>query len=204
MVKTRVTKNERQLIVIDGIDQSGKKTQARLLARRLRGRELRCWVWDFPIYRTPFGRHLNAYLLGRERPNLHVVHLLYAVNRWEVANRISDQMKHGIVIANRYSPSNIAYGVAHGISQKWLRSIEAGLPEPTKVIILDVPVETSFVRKRHHRDIHEEDLQYLQKVRRTYLLLAKKYGWTVLDGTASPVTVHSKIWNSVAIFLEIK
>ena len=194
-----------RLIVIDGIDQSGKRTQTELLARKIRRQGFSCVIWDFPAYQTLLGRRLKAYLTGKERPDLHVVHLLYAANKWEVAAKIDDQRKQGIVVvANRYTPSNLAYGAAHGLSLDWLTALETDLPKPTQIFILDVPVRISFRRKIRERDIHEEDVIYLKRVRKTYLRLAKKHHWTVVDGEFTPVKVHSEIWNRVARSFRIK
>lgn len=184
-----------KLIVIDGIDQSGKRTQAELLARKIRHHGSSCAIWSFPAYHTLLGRRLRAYLVGKERPNMRVVHLLYAANKWEVAAKISEQRTRGIVvIANRYSPSNLAYGVAHGLSLQWLTTLEADLPKPDQIFILDVPVKTSFRRKTRRRDRHEDDAAYLNRVRRTYLRLAKEQNWTIVNGESTPPVVHSRIW----------
>jgi dTMP kinase len=195
----KLTAKPGQLIVIDGIDQSGKKTQVELLARKVRHHGFPCVIWDFPAYQTPLGRRLKAYLTGKERPDLHVVHLLYAANKWEVAAKINDQRMRGIVvIANRYTPSNLAYGAAHGLSLNWLTALEADLPRPNRIFILDVPVKISFGRKIQQRDIHEEDAAYLNRVRKMYLQLAKERNWTVVNGEPTPTIVHSKIWKAVA------
>jgi len=194
-----------QLIVIDGIDQSGKKTQAELLARKIRDHGSSCVIWSFPAYRTLLGRLLKAYLAGKERPDLRVVHLLYAANKWEVAAKIKEQRARGsVVIANRYTPSNLAYGAAHGLSLNWLTTLEADLPKPNRIFILDVPVKTSFGRKVQQRDIHEEDAAYLNRVRRTYLRLAKKHNWTIVNGESAPSMVHSAMWKAVEKSLRAK
>jgi len=191
-----------RFLVVDGIDQSGKKTQTRLLVRRIQRQGMHCVTLDFPTYQTSVGRVLKAYLTGRERPDLHAVHLLYAANKWEVAGKVANHLKRGeILVANRYTPSNLAYGVAHGLPLYWLRMLEAGLPVPTQIFILDVPVKTSFDRKKESRDVHEEDSEYLQRVRRTYLQLARKYHWTVVNGSADPLSVHDVIWKKVASIL---
>ena len=191
------------LIVVDGIDQSGKKTQTQLLARRIRQKGVHCVAWNFPAYQTPIGRVLKAYLAGREQPDFHAVHLLYAANKWEVAKKVADQMEHGcVLVANRYTPSNLAYGVAHGLPLRWLRALEVGLPKPTRVFILDVPIKTSFRRKERSRDVHEKDSAYLQNARRAYLRLARKYHWRVVNGNADPLSVHEVIWKEVASVLK--
>jgi len=124
-----------------------------------------------------------------------VIHLLYAANKWEVATKINEQRARGtVVIANRYTPSNLAYGVAHDLSLNWLTILEADLPKPNRIFILDVPVRIAFGRKIQQRDIHEEDATYLERVRRMYLQLARKFNWTVIDGKSTPLMVHSRIW----------
>ncbi len=190
------------LIAIEGIDQAGKRTQASLLAKKVRSLGLPVSVWSFPDYTTPLGRQLKAYLAGKIRLDLHSVHLLYAANKWELAGDLGNRIERGgIVIVNRYSPSNLAYGVAHGLSPAWLNSLEDGLPKPDVVIVLDVSPRTSFKRKSRERDLHEGDLTYLRNVSRAYLRLARKYGWKIVDGQQDSETVRGLVWDRVYEFL---
>ncbi len=187
-----------RLIAIEGIDQAGKRTQAHLLAREIRKMGMPVCVWSFPDYTTPLGKELKAYLAGKVQLDLHSVHLLYAANRWEIARELFDTIgRGGVVIVNRYSPSNLAYVVAHGLPSAWLSSLEEGLPKPNVVVVLDVPPRTSFIRKIRGRDLHEGDLTYLRSVRRAYLRLAKKYGWKVVDGQHDAATVRRLVWSQV-------
>ena len=187
-----------KLIVIDGIDQSGKKTQTQLLARKARSLGYTCSIWSFPDYTTPLGRQLKNYLAGENQFDFHTVHLLYAANKWERASLIQNQIEHGrIVIINRYTPSNLAYGTSHGLMLNWLKSLEDELPRPDVVLILDVPPKVSFGRKRQRRDVHEESLPYLTNVRIAYLHLAKKFHWKIVSGTKDPRAVHIEVWKRV-------
>jgi len=187
-----------KIIAIEGIDQAGKRTQADLLAAQVRRMRKPVSVWSFPNYETPIGKQLNTYLKGRTLMDLRAVHLLYAANKWEVAGKISAKMDRGeIVIVNRYTPSNLAYGVAHGLPLHWLSALEEGLPKPNVVVVIDVSPQTSLVRKHEGRDIHEGDLVYLEKVRRAYRLLAKKYRWNIVDGREEPEEVRRLIWEKV-------
>jgi len=187
-----------RLIAIEGIDQAGKRTQARLLAAKLKRIRIPVSVWNFPDYSTPVGKQLKAYLRGSVRLDLHAIHLLYAANRWEAASKLAGKIERGdSVIVNRYTPSNLAYGVAHGLPRSWLAAIEEGLPKPDVVIVLDVSPRTSQLRKRRGRDVHESDLTYLKKVRRAYLSLAKEYGWRVVDGRGDMEKVRRLVWPRV-------
>ena len=188
-----------RLIAIEGIDQAGKKTQAHLLAAEIRKAGVIASVWNFPDYTTSIGKQLRAYLQGKIRLDLHLVHLLYAANRWEVADDLRRRLeRREAVIVNRYSPSNLAYGAAHGLPRDWLVSLEEGLPRPNVVIVLDIPPRVSAGRKRTRRDVHEADLPYLKKVRRQYLQLGSRYGWTIVDGRQDPATVRRFVWMKVA------
>jgi dTMP kinase len=205
------TMNERQrplrkkrglLIAIEGIDQAGKRTQASLLAKKIRNLGLPVSVWSFPDYTTPLGRQLKAYLAGKIQLDLHSIHLLYAANKWELSGELANRIRRGgVVIVNRYSPSNLAYGIAHGLSRAWLNSIEEGLPKPDVVVVLDVSPRTSFNRKIRERDLHESDLTYLKSVRRAYLRLARKYRWKIVDGQYDSETVRGLVWDIIYRFL---
>jgi len=188
-----------RLIAIEGIDQAGKKTQALLLAAEIRKAGVVVSVWNFPDYSTSIGKQLGAYLQGKIRLDLHSVHLLYAANKWEVADDLRCRLERGEeVIVNRYSPSNLAYGVAHGLHRDWLVSLEEGLPKPNVVIVLDIPPRVSAGRKRTRRDVHEVDLAYLKNVRRQYLQLGSRYRWKIVDGRQDPATVRRLVWMEVA------
>jgi len=187
-----------RLIALEGIDQSGKRTQAQLLAKHLRLRGRPSSILSFPDYATPLGRQLKAYLVRKRQFDYHVVHMLYAANRWEKADEIARYIRQGrFVIVNRYSPSNLAYGMAHGLKLEWLNSLEEGLPKPQLVFVLDVTPRTSFLRKSQRRDFHEQNLPYLKSVRRAYYRLAKVYRWRIVDGERESHRVHADLWKQI-------
>ncbi len=187
-----------KLVVVDGIDQSGKKTQTQMLARKIQKFGYHTSIWSFPDYATPLGRQLKLYLAGRIRFDFHAVHLLYSANKWENAASIAREVKLGrVVVINRYTPSNLAYGIAHGLSANWLERLEMDLPKPDLVLILDVSPRVSFERKRQLRDVHEENLSYLRKVRDAYLRLARKHGWKIIDGECDAGIVSLELWKFV-------
>ena len=127
-----------------------------------------------------------------------VLHMLYSLNRWESLGLIKRMIaRSDFVLADRYSPSNLAYGVSRGLSFQWLRVLDAGLPVPNLVIVLDVPVKSSFARKSKNRDVHEKDNRFLARVKRNYRILARKLDWQVVDGTRPITEVHNEIWKLV-------
>jgi dTMP kinase len=188
-----------RIIAIEGIDQSGKRTQTQLLLRRIKQIGLEADRISFPIYHSPAGRQIRRFLEGKQDYPPEALHMLYSLNRWENQALIHDLVeKADFIVADRYTPSNLAYGVSRGLSLGWLKTLDRGLPLADLVLVLDVPVRSSFARKRKHRDAHETDRQLLFRVRRCYKMLADRLGWKIVDATASVGEVESNVWNLVA------
>ena len=183
-----------RLITLEGIDQSGKRTQTQLLAQQLRKDHYRVGTISFPIYRSRTGRDIRAFLHGKLSYAPQAVHMLYSLNRWENVSLIKRHVDQSdFLIADRYTPSNLAYGVSKGLDRQWLVELDRGLPQPSLVIILDVPVPASFKRKTEGRDAHENSKRYMVRVRKNYRSLARSYGWKLLDGTVPPERVHRSV-----------
>ena len=124
--------------------------------------------------------------------------MLYSLNRWENCDRIVHALgSTDMLLTDRYTASNLAYGLAKGLDLEWLIQLDQGLPEPERVILLDVPVGYSFARKTQKRDLHENDRGLLLRVRKNYLKLASKLHWTVVDATRPTSVVHSEIWKCI-------
>jgi len=187
-----------RFISLEGIDQSGKKTQTRLLVRRLRRTGRKVATMSFPVYGSPSGQQIRAFLEGRRNYSFEAVHMLYSLNRWENLEQITEKLERSdFLVADRYSASNLAYGLARGLSLDWLVGLDKGLPVPDTVIVLDVRVPVSFDRKALDRDLHERNRRFLLGVRRAYLKLAKRYDWHLVDGTGPAEKVHQAVWEAV-------
>ena len=184
-----------RIIALEGIDQSGKRTQTRLLANVLKKKGARVSTISFPIYNSPSGRQILRFLQGKQEYPLAAFYMLYSLNRWENEEQIVKLTQNSdFVIADRYYPSNLAYGGSRGLSVEWLQGLDRGLPIASLVILLDAPVHSSFTRKSKGRDVHERDKQFLIKVRRTYGALAKKLDWKIVDATLPVEEVHEAVW----------
>jgi dTMP kinase len=190
------------LIVFEGLDQSGKKTQCNLLAEKLERKGYKVKMLSFPDYETPIGKEIKAFLNGERVYNAYVTQILYAANRWEKKEIIEEWLnKKGILIVDRYSQSNLAYGIAKGLSLKWLINLEKGLPKPNLVILIDISPITSFKRKLESRDVYEKNLDFLKKVREAYISLSKKFGWKIINGERSIMDVSKDVWNIVKHYI---
>ena len=103
------------------------------------------------------------------------------------------------MLTDRYTPSNLAYGLAKRLNLEWLTNLDRGLPEPERVLVLDVPVRYSFARKRRRRDLHESDRELLARVRKNYIKLASRFHWSVVDATRPAEMVHAEILRRIPI-----
>ena len=118
------------IIVIEGGDQAGKLTQSILLQKFLRKQKIKTKLFHFPDYETPIGKEIRKYLDGKRKFLPQVIHCLLAANRWEKLDEIiKSKEKNSVLIMNRYYQSNLVYGLANGLKQKWLESLDNGLPK---------------------------------------------------------------------------
>ena len=186
------------LLAIEGIDKAGKDTQARLLEEKMAQKKCAVKRLSFPDYETPLGKEIKKFLLGKISLRPEVRQLLYVANRWERENDMVHWLEKGaFVIADRYIPSGLAYGIANGLSLNWMLRLEEGLPKTNVVILVDIPVEVSLSRGRKG-DIYEEDRELLIKVRKSYQELAQKFNWITVNGEADVEEVFKAIWKDVA------
>jgi dTMP kinase len=170
------------LIVFEGLDQSGKQTQAERLRELLVGRDRRCELVSFPDYGTAIGAEIHRALHGERTYAADVMQLLYVANRYEMRERLAAWVAAGVVVlCDRYQASSIAYGEAQGLEAAWLADVQRFLPQPTLTILLDIPPEVAARRKAANRDLFERDLALLDRVRRSYLAQAASHGWTLVD-----------------------
>ena len=182
------------IIVIEGGDQAGKLTQSTLLEKALKKRKIKTKLFHFPDYSTPVGKEIRKYLDGKRKFPPQVIHCLLAANRWEKLNQILQaQEKNSVLIMNRYYHSNLVYGLANGLKQKWLENLDAGLPKADLVILLDVTQKESFSRQKTNRDKFEKNEEFLRKISKIYKTTAKKKRWKIIDASKSKQEVHEKI-----------
>lgn len=215
------------LVAIEGIDGSGKGTQATRLCDGLRSTGRSAGLLRFPRYDdTAFGRTVAQYLNGAfgdlQSADPHLVALVYAGDRFESLPLIrADQAAHDVLVFDRYVPSNLAHQAAKVAPAErpaflaWLQEIEYDvykLPRPDLVFWLDMPVPTAqllIARKPSRRytakqaDLHEADAGYLARTADVYRqLAADDRRWHVVPccpggELRSPDSVHQEILDAV-------
>jgi len=186
------------LAVFEGLDQSGKQTQAERLRDRLTaaGRTVR--LLSFPDYETIIGQEIGRALRGERDYSAEVMQLLYVANRYEWKAEIERERTAGtIVVCDRYLASSIAYGEAHGLDGAWLKEIQRYLPEPDVTFLLDIDPSVSARRKTVDRDRYERDLSLLSRVRESYLRQAAEAGWVRLDAARPPDVIAAEVYGAI-------
>lgn len=212
-----------KLIVIEGIDGSGKATQTELLVKKLQKQGKQVKTIDFPQYdNTFFGKMVGRYLRGEfgqaDDVSPYFASLLFALDRFEVKEKITKWLAEGnLVICNRYATSNAGHqaGKISDVGKRkefvqWLEKTEydvLGIPKPDKVILLDIPPDISqhLVDKKQQRsytsekrDIHEKSEDHLTNTRHAFLEMAKAHSWIIIPCTAkgkllSKEEIHEKV-----------
>lgn len=212
-----------KLIVIDGLDGSGKSTQLERLKAHLTESGATYRQISFPDYDEPSSALVKMYLAGEfgssaDSVNAYAASSFYAVDRYASFKKFweKDYINNTPIIAARYATSNAIHQMAKlpkcewDSYLSWLEYYEytlLGLPKPDKVIFLDMPLHIAqklmsgrYMGDETKKDIHERDLQYLQQCRESALYAAKKCGWEVIccgegDAPLAPACITEKLIN---------
>jgi dTMP kinase len=186
------------IIAFEGLDQSGKQTQAEMLRDRLKADGRKSRLVSFPDYGTSIGEEIARALQGERDYGPDVMQLLYVANRYERKPDLLRWIEGGLVlVCDRYTASSIAYGEAFGLDPAWLTEMQKFLPPAHLTILLDIAPETASKRKSLDRDRYERDLALQSRVRESYLRQAAAASWLVVDGEGSKDAIASEVSDAV-------
>ena len=192
------------LIAIEGIDGSGKHTQAKLLEHALTATGFSVYATGFPQYDSWFGTMVGKFLNGDFGPletlDPRFTAMLYAGDRFEAKPRIEEALNEGqIVLVDRYVGSNLAHQVARAPAEKraelmrWIEHLEYsiyGLPRESLILYLRVPPHQaqqlvarkagrSYTTAKH--DILERNIQHLEQAGEMYDMLSRSRPWATIQ-----------------------
>lgn len=210
-----------KLIIIEGLDGCGKSTQTKLLEEYFTSKGINYKKIKLPDYDSPSSTLVNMYLAGDFGKNANDVNAYAASAFYAVDRFASYKLNWGknyengtLILADRYATSNAIYQMEKISEDKWDEYLEwsadfeynkIGIPKPDLVLFLDMPVEVSqrLMTERYNgdegkKDVHEANVEFLNKCRKSALYTAKKQGWRVIpcsDGV-NPLSIdeiHKKI-----------
>lgn len=193
-----------ELIVLEGLDGSGKSTQFEKLTEYLKGKGVKLKAISFPDYNDPSSTLVQMYLNGEiagsaEAVNAYAASSFYAADRYVSYKKYweKDHTEGSLILAARYVTSNCIYQMTKLPEEQWESYLEwledyeyekLGLPKPTKVIFLDMPIEISqkllsarYDGDESKKDIHEKNIEFLYKCRSAALFTAKRQGWHIIE-----------------------
>ncbi|MBR5521246.1 MAG: thymidylate kinase [Oscillospiraceae bacterium] len=214
-----------KLIVIEGLDGSGKGTQAQILFDTLEKQGRKVKKISFPVYSSDSSALVRMYLAGRfgSRPgdvNAYAASSFYAVDRFasfksDWGNDYNDDY---IIIADRYTTSNGVHQCSKLPDEEWTAFMDwlydfeykkMGIPAPDMVIYLDMSPEVSqkllsgrYSGDESKKDIHEKDKAYLDRSRWAARFCAEHDGWTTIkcDNGETPYTIEeiaSRVYDTI-------
>ena len=217
-----------KLFVIDGTDGSGKQTQFEELKKRLDKENIEYKTVSFPNYDSPSSGLVKMYLSGEfgEDPkavNAYVASTFYAADRFATFKKDYEEYykNGGIILADRYTTANMVHQAGKIIDPiernkflDWLWDFEFnlyGLPVPTKVFFLKMPIEKSIelMKNRENKfshtatkDIHERNKEHLEDSHKAACYVAKKYDWCEIncvkdDNIRTIEDIHEEIYKTV-------
>ena len=202
-----------KIIVLEGLDGCGKSTQLDILYKCMAGVK-KTRLISFPNYESSTGRVVSDYLSGKipcdGKAGAYAASGFYASDRYAsyVTDWKNDYDSGAVIVSGRYTTSNAIYQMTKLPREdwdsylKWLSDYEytrLGLPEPDRVVFLDMPVEVSqkLLSARYNgdeskKDIHESSVAFLKNCRESALYTAERWGWRIIpcsDGQ-SPLSIE--------------
>ncbi|HWI17789.1 MAG TPA: dTMP kinase [Vicinamibacterales bacterium] len=186
------------LVAFEGLDQSGKQTQAERLLAAFRAAGRTAEFLTFPEYTTALGEEIGKALKGERHYQPDTLQLIYIANRFEFRERISEWLAAGtMVVCDRYLASSIAYGEAQGLDTQWLTQVQQPLPQPSLTLFMDMSPTVSLTRKKANRDKFERDMPLLERVRDSYRRQSQAAGWVRIDAEQDKDSVSQAVLTAV-------
>ena len=190
-------------VVLEGLDGCGKTTQTELVCKRFEADGIDYKKIKLPDYESESSILVRKYLAGDFGKNANDVNpyatsVLYAADRFASYTEKwkNDYLAGKLIFADRYTPANAIYQMTKLSKPQWDEYLDwlfdfeynkIGIPEPDKVIFLDMPIEVSQKLLSHRyggnedkKDIHERDTEYLAKCRKAAVFTAKYSNWHII------------------------
>ncbi|MCK5332723.1 hypothetical protein KAJ41_02565 [Candidatus Parcubacteria bacterium] len=183
-----------KFIVLYGINNLGKTTQAKMLVDYLNKKNVKAEYLKYPIYdQEPAGKLINEYLRGGNPNNLspRELQLLHYTDRIAFEPILKSKLNSGVnIIAEDYFGTAVAWGVGAGVDKAFLEYLYSFVYKEDLVILFDGERFSDSIEKNHK---HENDSVLIEKVRHVHLELAEKHNWKKIDANQTIDEIHCNI-----------
>ncbi|XP_010250824.1 PREDICTED: thymidylate kinase isoform X1 [Nelumbo nucifera] len=180
------------LIVLEGLDRSGKTSQSTRLLSYLEQQGFSVESWRFPDRSTCVGEMISSYLANKSQLDDRTIHLLFSANRWEKRSLMEMKLRSGTtLLVDRYSYSGVAFSSAKGLDVEWCKGPEMGLLAPDLVLYLNIPPEKAAERGGYGGERYEQ-LEFQRKVAQHYKMLCDAT-WKIIDASLPMEDVEKQL-----------
>lgn len=190
-------------IAVYGVNNIGKSTHCRILSERLKREGYDVVSLKFPIYDLePTGTTLNGILRGQEGQQIPEAELqtLFTQNRKDFEPQLRKYLEEGkIVIAEDYTGTGIAWGMAKGLSLEFMENLNRGLLKEDFSILMAGYRDPRATEKHH---IHEQNTELLSSVSKIFIQLGERYGWRKIELQQNIPDTAGLIWDAVKTFID--
>ncbi len=199
-----------KLIVLEGLDGTGKATQAKIIRQKLEDKGFNVVLYAYPNYESRYGRIIGSFLKKEIDLPVNELFMLYLIDMVDEVGRMKEEIASGkAVIVDRFYFSTIAYQSAGGFDFEKAKEIVQilDMPRPDAVFLLDANISISSKRKEKQKeasggsDRFEKDIPFLEKVKEVYYILLKEKfyagDWMLVDSSKPVEEVSQNIINEL-------
>jgi thymidylate kinase len=189
-----MAKQKGKFIVIYGINNIGKTTQAKITQKKLKNKNIKSEYIKYPVYNSePAGKLINQYLRQKNPYNFtpREAQLLHYIDRINFQPKLVEKLNSGInIIAEEYFGTALAWGIASGVEEKLLKYLYSFLyPEDIAILLDGAPFEES--KEKNH--INEQNQELTRKTIKQYEKIAEEYSWKTIDANQGIEKVSQEI-----------
>lgn len=191
--------NKGKFIVLYGINNLGKSTQAKLLVEKLKRKGYKAEYLKYPIYDLkPSGPLINDYLRNGNPFSLTPgqIQIIYVLNRTQFQLIIESKLASGIhIVAEDYIGTGIAWGMGAGVDETLLKRLNQHLLREDLAFLFEGQRFSEGIEDNHQ---HEQNDELTEKVRLAHEKLGQEYGWLQINANQEIGVISEEIWREVS------
>jgi thymidylate kinase len=191
-----------KFIVLYGINNLGKTTQAELIVKKLNSQDIKAEYFKYPIYEIePSGQLINNYLRGGNRYGLNAreIQIIYCLNKTQFEKTLEEKLAAGInIIAEDYVGTGLAWGIGTGVDESFLKELNSHLLKEDLAFLFD---GERFIASRESNHKFETNDELILKVKKIHSELGEKFGWIKINANLSIEEINNKLFQEITKIL---